>query len=348
MLDRASLTWQVRGRSAVGLAAAVILLSVSPTAAALPQAAPRGGGVPWPQDQVWIVSSRGLGGRSTEKVAERLQYWRNINGRWVASDLAEFLRQPKEMATSIFVTGNYFREYETIEAGWLLYRRMVEQRPGDRPLRFIIWSWPSDPVPGRRLRDAKIKFARMDAGSYHLASFLDQFDRSTPVSLSGGSFGAGIVVGSLELLAGGRLSGFRLPAGERLPHRARVVLIGGAFDNDWLIAGRKYGRALSQVEQMLVFVNPRDTPLRFYNRLYFRHSPARAIGRTGPAGLVCIDEAEKLYLFNSHPYVGHRHLPRHYFHSPTLVATMRPFLWVLDDLPPGAEIRTVHQATSRR
>lgn len=294
--------------------------------------------MPWPQDQVWIVSSRALGGRSTEKVAERLQYWRNVNGRWVASNLAAFLQQPKEMTTSVFVTGNYYRERETLEAGWLLYQRMAEHREAGQPLRFVIWSWPSDPVPGRRLRDARIKFARMDAGSYHLASFLDQLDRSTPVSLCGASFGAGIVVGSLELLAGGPLSGFRLPEGERKPHRARVVLIGGAFDNDWLIAGRKYGRALSQVEQMLVLVNPRDLPLRFYNRLYFRHSPAQAIGRTGPAGMACIDDSGKLFLFNSNAYVGRLHAPRYYFHSPMMMATMRPFLWVLDRLPPDATV----------
>ncbi len=317
--------------------------------AAADRRAPNGGGVPWPQDQVWMVSSRGLGGRSTEKVAERLQYWRNVNGGWAASDLAAFLRQPKDMPTSIFLTGNYFRERETIEVGWSLYRRLAEHRQGDRPLRFVIWSWPSDPVPGPRLRDARIKFARMDSAAYHLASFLDQLDRSTPVSLCGASFGAGIVVGSLELLAGGRLSGFSLPAGARLPHRARVVLIGGAFDNDWLLPGRKYGHALSQVEQMLVFVNPRNLPLGFYNRLYFRRSPAQAIGRTGPAGLACISEAGKLYLFNSHAYVGHRHEPRHYFHSPTLMAAMQPFLWVSDRLsPPAPTTAAVSQATPRR
>lgn len=337
-------------RSAVALVAIVALSSVAPVWAARPLLpAPSGGGVPWPQDQVWIVSSRGLGGRSTEKVAERLQYWRNVNGRWTASNLFEFLAQPQQTTTSIFVTGNYFRERETIEAGWMLYRRMTENRVGDRPLRFIIWSWPSDPVPGRRLRDARIKFARMDAGAYHLASFLDQLDRSTPVSLCGASFGAGIVVGSLELLAGGRLSGFGLPAGERLPHRARVVLIGGAFDNDWLISGRKYGRALSQVERMLVFVNPRDLPLRFYNRLYFRHSPAEAIGRTGPAGMACIDESDKLYLLDSNAYVARRHAPRYYFNAPTLLAAMHPFLWVLDRPPAQAqEANAVSKAGSRR
>ncbi len=331
----------------MGVAVLVVLSGIS-LANAQSRRSPSGGGVPWPQDQVWIVSSRGLGGRSTEKVAERLQYWRNVNGGWVASNLAEFLQQPKDLTTSIFVTGNYYRERETIEAGWLLYQRLAAHRTNNRPLRFVIWSWPSDPVPGRRLQDAKIKFARMDAGSYHLASFLDQFDRATPVSLCGASFGAGIVVGSLELLAGGRLSGFRLPDGARQPHRARVVLIGGAFDNNWLLPGRKYGGALSQVEQMLVFVNPRDLALRFYNRLYFRHSPAQAIGRTGPSGMACIDEAGKLYLFNSNAYLGHRHAPRYYFYSPTLMATMQPFLWVLDRSSPPAEQTAIVQRTDPR
>lgn len=285
--------------------------------------------MPRPQDQIWIVNSRGLGGRSTEKVAERLQYLRYTEGRWVASSLAEFLSQPKQTTTSIFLTGNYYRHRETVETGWRIYHRLVQQRPDDRPLRFVIWSWPSDPASHRRLPDAKIKFARLDSASYHLASFLDQLDRATPISLCGASFGAGIVVGSLELLAGGRLGAFRLPAGARQPHQVRVVLTGAAFDNDWLMPGRKYGQALTQIDRMLVFVNPRDTPLRFYNRLYYPNSPAQAIGRTGPAGWACIVDRNKVDLYNSNAYVRHRHEPRHYFNSPPLVATMRPYLWVL-------------------
>ena len=281
-----------------------------------------------PQDQLWVINSRALGGTSTEKIAERLAYHRyqpETNG-WVASNLAAFLAEPADMTTCFLVPGNYYTHAEAIRVGWYAYHRLVGQTTDQRPLRYVIWSWPADPVPGRRLLDARIKFGRLDVGALHLASLLDQFDRSTPVSLVGSSFGAGIIVGALHMLGGGPLGPYRLTGGDRQPHHVKAVLIAGAFDNDWLMAGHKYELALTQAERMLIFVNPRDLPLFFYKRLYFRRSRARAIGRAGPACLGCVIDGHKIDLFNSHPWLGHHHGVRPYFAATALVNKMRPYL----------------------
>jgi hypothetical protein len=281
-----------------------------------------------PQDQLWVINSRGLGGRSTEKIAERLVYHRYLLEKkgWASSNLAGFMAEPAHMTTCFLVPGNYYTHAEAIRVGWYAYHRLVGQGADARPLRFVIWSWPADPVPGRRLLDARIKFGRLDEGALHLASLLDQFDRATPVSLVGSSFGGGIIVGALHLLGGGTLGPYRLTAGDRAPHHVKAVLIAAAFDNDWLMAGHKYGLAMTQMERMLLFVNPRDLPLFFYKRLYFRRSRARAIGREGPAGLGCVIGGEKIDLFNSHAWLGHHHGVRPYFQATGLVNAMRPYL----------------------
>jgi len=296
---------------------------------ALPQIA-----LPRPCDELWVVSCRGLGCAPSEEAAQRMQYWRYRPNRWASSDRGAFLASPDELTTSFFVVGNDYTHAETIETGWFAYCRLIRQAPESAPLRFVIWSWPSDRIPGRRLTDAKIKLGRTPAAAFYMAWLADRLPDETPISMSGSSFGARIITGSLELLAGGRLAGYQLAArADRRPRHVNAVLMGAAIDNDDLWPGQPFGRSLSQVNQMLVFVNSSDRALKFYRYLFGRRSGLRAIGTTGAVSTYRLGgEADKIVSREVGAYVGPEHGAKPFFESPAVVRMMQPYL-----LDPPAE-----------
>ena len=280
-----------------------------------------------PQDEVWSIDSRGLCAVTEKNAAHELRYQRFLQGNgWTRSDFATFAQQPAGMVTCFFIVGNYYTHAETIETGWYAYRRLVAQNAEGVSLRFVIWSWPSDPVPGRRLSDAKLKLTRVDPSAFHLAALIDRLDTATPISLVGSSFGVGIATGALELLGGGKLDRFKLPEWPRKTRTIRLVMLGAAIHNDSLLPGRRYGRVLAQTERTLVFVNPIDRALRFYHWMWHRRSPLRALGYTGPVGLNRLPQRSKLDLASSTPYVGKRHGMMPYLQSTALISWMRPYL----------------------
>jgi hypothetical protein len=232
------------------------------------------------------------------------------------------------MVTSFFIVGNYYTHAETVETGWYAYHRLVAACADDVNVRFVIWSWPSDPTPGRRLPDAKLKLTRVDPTAYHLAALVDQLDPATPTSMCGSSYGVGIAAGAVQLLAGARLDCYQLPARGRPPRQIRLVLIGAAIHHDGFLPGRKYDMVLPHTERNLLFVNPTDFVLRNYHWLYGRRSGALAMGRAGAAGLGRLPAGSKVDLARSDPYVGRRHGMMPYWQSSLLVAWMRPYLLV--------------------
>ena len=279
-----------RQARAVALAAALLVfLSHRFLQAADAAVAPRPAAVacsvtlPRDCDEIWVVSSRGLGCPS-EGAALRMKYWQRQTGHWTPSSRDAFLARPADMTTSFFMVGNAYTHAETIETGWYAYCRLIRQAPESPPLRWVIWSSPSDHLHMRHLPDSKIKLARCPAVSYYMAWLVNQLPSETPLSMSGSSFGARIVMGSLELLAGGRSGGYSLAAREeRSPRHVNVVLMGAAFDNDDLLPGQPFGRSLSEVNRLLLFVNSSDRALKFYRYLYGRRSGLQAIGRRGIA-----------------------------------------------------------------
>lgn len=280
-----------------------------------------------PQDEVWVIDSRGFRVDSPDTTIRRLRYERYIAGRgWQKMQFADFAAQPADMVTSFFIVGNYYTHPETIRTGWFAYHRLVAACAEDVRLRFVIWSWPSDPVPGRRLPDARLKLTRVDPTAYHLAALIDRLDPATPISLCGSSYGVGISVGAVQLLSGDRLDYLRLSPRSGAARRIRLVMLGAAIHDDTFLPGRKHDMVLPWIERGLVFVNPRDRVLKVYHFLYGRRSGVMSLGRNGPVGVRSLKDGYKLAAVRSDPYVGHEHGMMPYWTSPALVAWMRPYL----------------------
>jgi hypothetical protein len=281
---------------------------------------------PRPQDQVWLVSNRGLG-CNVEQQVENLKYWRyDCERSWVRSSLAELLAGDDGSVTTIFVHGNRIAWNEAFTKGWDTYRTLVRSA-GETPVRFIIWSWPSDAIRGP-VQDAREKACRANPTGYYLGWFLDQLNPETPVSLMAHSFGARVVTGALHVLGGGQIGGHRLdershPVRQSMP----VVLLVAALDSDWLLPGRFHGQAMSQVSSMLLINNSCDILLKRYHLIYGRRCSQQALGYTGLAAWAATDaDWTKVSQINAASIVGRRHGFARYIGSSDLVARMRPHL----------------------
>ncbi|HEV7225433.1 MAG TPA: hypothetical protein VGN42_22195 [Pirellulales bacterium] len=282
--------------------------------------------------QLWLVSTRQLphGPRAAGEFDFEVQRYQQEAG-WSAASLEElFAADDDRLVTSVLVHGNHTNRQWAIDKGLAFYRTLVGSARAEQPVRLIVWSWPSDQVPGSFRDDARVKAQRTNIEGYYLAKFLDRLRGPNPVSLAGYSFGARVITGALHLLGGGVLEGRRLGEREQFPRPPlHALLMAAAIDRDWLLPGQPHGRALSSVERMVVFVNPQDRVLRWYRFV----SPGQALGSHGLPSRSRLDvDRRRFFEIDVTTAVGNRHGWTNYIGSPaivkhlqqeTLVETMR-------------------------
>ena len=276
--------------------------------------------------QLWLVSTRSLphdaraNGLSTPEVRRY-----ESNSSWSQSTLEELLasNEPR-LTTSLLVHGNDTDSPLAISKGFEVYRNLTRSAPPEQHVRLIVWSWPSDHIPGPFRDDARTKAQRTNIEAFYLAKFLDRQRGDAPISLIGYSFGARIITGALHLLGGGVLEGRRIGPREQYPRPPlHAVLMAAAVDRDWLLPGRPHGRALSSVDRMVLLINPQDRVLKWYRFL----SPSEgneALGSTGLAADARLGaERSKLVQVNVGEAVGNRHGWTSYIGSPTVIQRLQ-------------------------
>src|SRR6056297_243030 len=238
-------------------------------------------------DEFWILSTRSI--TSKAQCADlhdpqfRLhQYEPSFGFKPQTRDqLIDLLSTDATKHSVIYAHGNRFDCADAVERGWFVYQKIVRDRQAETPLRFIVWSWPSDRVDGV-LKDVKIKAERTDAQGLYLAWLLREAATApTPLTVLGYSFGGRVVTGALHALAGGCLAGRQLPGEHIQGLHVNVGLVAAAVNQDWLYPGRYHGRATLNMASMTLMYNPRDSILKRYWILEPGLS-ARALGATGP------------------------------------------------------------------
>jgi hypothetical protein len=281
-------------------------------------------------DSIWMVSTRHLScpcGPSSG--SENVQFFRYDPAcGWQTADQAQWDQDEWFNAvTLVYVHGNRIEPGEVSGRGLAAYRAL-RNLPDSRPVRFVIWSWPSSKVHGPRpRRDAQTKAARTDCESYFLAKFLNGLETDTQLRLLGYSFGARIVSGALHLAGGGTLGRYQLTELKPRPaNSVRVVLQAAAMNNQWWLPGGYHDQSFSQVERLLLLYNPCDPVLRRYPRLDPSCS-AQALGYTGLARPVRLgQDAERLEQANVCCQIGKTHNEQAYFASETLMRRARELL----------------------
>lgn len=320
---------RVARRRAITVIAASLLAACLPSAAlhAGPPAACDSFRVR-PQDEVWLVSTRCLG-CPEGKDASAWAIWRYEpkEPRWLDAQAADFYHSdPVHSVTSIYVHGNRVDSDKAASEGLDVYFELAGKFDDVPPVRFVIWSWPSDQIHGQ-IRDVRVKADRTDTEAFYLAGFVAGMQPDVRVGLTGFSFGARIIAGGMHLLGGGTLQGMASPGG---PRPLRVALWAAAEHDDWLHPGEYHGQALGMADRWLNAYNCCDPALAMYR---FIDSCKNAVAM-GYSGVCCrhllppeldqrIEEISAAHL------VGRTHLPEPYLYSPPIVdRTRATVLWL--------------------
>ena len=299
-------------------APAVTTLSLK-TAEPVACARPRAG------DQIWLISTRQLGCGICLDGDPGLLFWRLQNNCWQAADLKTFLAaDDPHTPTDFYIHGNANTAEDANDHGFVVYDRLVEHVPNDRPVRFVIWSWPTD--PGRHpLQLVRSHAYRADTDAWYLGWLLSRMDRRVPIGLAGYSFGARVATGAIHLMGGGELLGSALKLDPKAPRpMIHAVLLAAAEDAAGLSPGAPNGMTIPTVDRMLLVNNGCDSALKHYP-LMDRCSRASALGYVGLA-----TSDPKIEQCDACNAVGTEHNWELYFCSDCLVARMRPYLYLAD------------------
>ncbi|MBN1853495.1 MAG: alpha/beta fold hydrolase [Pirellulales bacterium] len=274
-----------------------------------------------PQDQIFLVSTRQLGCQGCGADMSRLacQIYDSPEGgcsrQWRSVPLdAFYAADHADIPTIVYVHGNRISPGEDQERGFMVYRALMQHSQSDAPIRFLIFSWPT--TEGRRpLKDFRIKADLSDQTAHPLAWVIDRISPDVRIALVGYSYGARVISGALHLLGGGMQCGCGLS--ERIhPVRTplRVVYLAPAVSDSWMLPGFCHEMALSQVDHMLLTINPCDPAMKYFHMSTYRSERSRrcrpmALGAYGVANLAWLGEsASRIEQMNVCCAVGRDHL----------------------------------------
>jgi len=288
---------------------------------------------PGTRHQLWLVSTRSASSCNPDvQQASRLKYWRcDSDRKWRLSNLSELLgTDDPETTTLVYIHENRVSRTEAFYRAWAVFVRLSCVAPADRRFRLVAISWPADRIGRRQRPDVRIKAQRSETHGFYLAWLLDQIRPDVRIGLFGYSYGPRMITTALHYLGGGVVYGRRLH--ERVhPERkpVRVVLMAAALDAHWLYPGQHHGQALSQVEHMLIIVNPCDPALRWYPRLYrLLGGGPQALGYVGvPCDRCLHPHVDKVVGWNVSGRVGSTHSWTAYEGSSSMMAQIAPHLF---------------------
>ena len=286
-------------------------------------------------DQIWLISSRGAPCLSldepldVEKLVEALKYWQysTQDSKWNKSTLKNLQADDNQrMRSVVWVHGDRMEACEAFDAGWQIYRELVRCTTDETPIRFIIFSWPSAKTLTRPVADARLKASRTLSAGIHLTALLKIIPKEDRVSLIGFSFGVRVIATALHFFGGGNVSGATFTDAVASCKKYHVVFFASAINCDWLQPGHKFGKAIDEMESLLLLNNYCDRILKHYGKLYC-HCARRGPAALGYTGLTISDisasNQDRIRQFNSSGFIGKRHAWKPYIYSPQLMSMIR-------------------------
>jgi hypothetical protein len=300
---------------------------------------------PRQQDEIWLVNSRRLGCPERGNLASpslRVKR-RSPDGKWLPATPEEFFAADPGITTSIYVHGNRVNCELAVERGMRIYHGITRCDCDSRPLRYVIWSWPSDALKSRRRRiktyvdDVNVKAHRACVDGYYLAWWLSQMHPDSDVKMIGYSYGPRVILAALDLLGGGIVHGRVLPKGpyaETL--RADVFSFVAALPCGALSPGGLNENAVLVTDTLINLYNPIDPAMQFYPR-FVRSDRGEALGRTGVPKNACLNYRN----VNTSCIIGKRHQFKEYAGSCYVMGLLREM--VFDDCESHATALLDHE-----
>ncbi len=253
--------------------------------------------------------------------------WDKACCRWVTESAESFIAAEATMPTLFYSHGNSLNHKHAMKSCWLIYNRM-RCCPGKK--RLVFWSWPAERVyktKGFRVREMirknlRIKYVYSEYQGYYMAKLVQRMSLSQRVMISGHSYGGISAAAALHYLGGGCLKGLTLEGGkaEERPN-LRAAIISGAFDNDMMIPGHRYGQSFIAGEKIFITRNCHDKTLKKWPRTGSR-TGRQAIGVTG-INANCLGEYRpKLCQQTMYPEVGRSHYLKPHLRTSRFVSAL--------------------------
>ena len=234
-------------------------------------------------DRIFLLSTRHLSYDACRINLDEIPFrmWQLECGTATAIDPNEYQATlSPNRPVVIYVHGNRMPRERIVNRATSV-RNEIKTRCQCTPTDWIIFSWPSR-KEFAGVQDFREKADRCDAQGLYLASFMRKLaESSVPMAMIGYSFGARVATGSLHALAGGQLSGRRLPEGPLTGANVRVGLVAPAIESTWLGSGGYHGSATQNMNQLVLLYNRRDAVLKRY-WLLEKVRRETALGFSGP------------------------------------------------------------------
>ncbi len=293
-------------------------------------------------DEIWLINTRQM---SAEPCClgdpqSQLRVMRSDTcGRLTPSDIQSLLMPDPGRLQVIYVHGNRMTQSELMERGLAVYRRLRACQPNGQPIRWIMWSWPSE-REGLLLTDVRTKAERADVQAHYVAWFLRRLSATVDhgsIRMIGYSFGARVITGSLHLAAGGMFGPRAIETDPVVTNMdVRIGLAAPALHADWLGPNRAHGKAGCNLSAVHLFMNSVDPVLAGY-WLLDPDTKAPAMGLVGitcrPQG--CHGESIPIWQHNCSSSVGRHHDELRYYDSRCSASrALATMIW--NDLPETA------------
>ncbi len=272
------------------------------------------------EDRIWLFDTRCL---ATEACRANLSSFQlkvsrvSKSGCTTRCSYQEYLASMNpNRASVLYVHGNRRSAPQAIKRGLFAYNNVRRCPQDNRPIDWVIWSWPSD-RDGFLLHDARRKAARTDTQSLYLASVLrDHVQVAQPTCMIGFSFGGRIVSGSLHALAGGAIAGRTLPGDHIRGAQVDVGMIAPALQSDWMSSRGAHCLATKNCDRLILLYNRKDAILKNF-WLLNRIRNVDALGYSGPVRFADRFDGTRLPVFarDCSPAVGRQHREADYYTS---------------------------------
>ncbi|WP_218934279.1 alpha/beta hydrolase [Rosistilla ulvae] len=236
-------------------------------------------------DEYWVVNTRCISSNSrcANLESPTLKIYRYQQGSGLQHDRLDGLLarvdEDRSYLNVIYVHGNRFTSQEAIDRSLNIYRKVKRRCHDETKIRWILWSWPSDPI-FNPLTDVRTKATRADTQALYAGWLLQHFPATDRLEMVGYSFGGRIVTGALHTAAGGSIHGRSLSGPPLRGARIAINLVAPALDRHWLARGSQHGLATENIGSMNLFYNSNDRVLKLYSMVSKYYNPV-ALGFAG-------------------------------------------------------------------